>query len=60
MNEDHITVAQAAIILGVTVQAMSYLMKTGRIKPVGRLGQQYVLSKAAIENFKLQRERLRP
>jgi hypothetical protein len=50
--EDLITVAEAAEILGITTVAVHHRIKHNSIKPVGRLGQAYALSRKAIEKLR--------
>jgi hypothetical protein len=59
--EDLIGVAEASQILGITVVSVHQRIKSHSIKPVGKLGQAYALSRQAIEKLRdeLKREAYR-
>jgi predicted site-specific integrase-resolvase len=55
MTEDHIGVIETATILGIATSVVYYHLANGNLKPVGKFGKSYILSRTAVEEFKRQR-----
>ena len=57
MDETKIGVTTAAKILGVSGKLVQHLINVGRIRPLGKFGNSWVLDRSQIELLKRQRER---
>mgnify|MGYP000918293849 CR=1 FL=1 len=56
MGDDDLTIQQAAQELGVTTEAVFYLVKRGRL-PAHRFGRQWAIRRADLETFRVDWER---
>jgi excisionase family DNA binding protein len=56
MNEDLIGIQETAEILGLSDQTVYHHIRNGNLPVVGRFGNSYILSKAAVEAFRDRRE----
>jgi hypothetical protein len=57
MEPDKIGVKDAAQILGVSGPMVNHLITYGRIRPLGKWGNAWILDRAQIEILKRQRDR---